>query len=105
LLASLREEDDGEEEADGDPIRVLAERLWIGVALMMDVALDLLWLGFGGFFSPFSALVAALFTMSLLIAAPRLSEDTANLWHASIALHQLREEAASITAEREGEPD
>ena len=103
LASSL--EDEWEEETDCDPIRVPAVLLGIGGALVMDVALDLLWLGFGGVLSPFYALVATLFTILLLIAACRLPEETPSLWHASNALHQFREEPASITSEREGEPD
>jgi hypothetical protein len=103
LASSL--EDEWDEETDCDPIRVPAELLWIGGALMMDVALDLLWLGLGGVLSPFYALVATLFTLPLLIAAYPLSEETANLWHASYTLHQFRVEAARFTTERVGGPD
>ena len=103
LASSL--EDEWEGETDCDPIRVPAELLWIGGSLMMCVALDLLWWEFGGFLSPFYALVATLFTLPLLIAAYPLSEEATYLWHASYVLHQFRVEAARFTTERVGGPD
>lgn len=103
LAPSLEEEWEGG--TDCDPIRVPAVLLWVGGVLMMFVALGLLLLEFGGFLFLFYALAATLFTMPLLIAAFRLSEETTNLWHASSALHKFRAEAAHITSEREGEPD
>ena len=90
LLASSLE-DEREEETDCHPIGVPAELVWIGGALMMDVALDLLWLGLGETLTPFYALVAVLFTM-LLIGAYRRSGGTANLGHASNTLKHQEEE-------------
>ena len=106
LLCWVRD-DDWEEEADCDPIRVPAGVLWGGGALMTLAALGLLWwdimLDFGTFLSPPQALATAVFVLPLLLllAEDASSEELVSPWETSSACHRFRREAARLTSEVE----
>jgi hypothetical protein len=91
-------EDEWEEQADCDPIRVPAGLVWIVGILMLNVALDLLWWAFVPSASPWQALTAALFVMPLLMV---ITEKLAVYWAVPYEYHRFGEEAARSASERE----